>query len=82
VSINYWLEHVVDAYLVAVAEGRDWQSACAEAERANKGPIRVLSQADLAQKGIPYSRQHVNRRVRDGTFPPPFKLPALISEDS
>jgi predicted DNA-binding transcriptional regulator AlpA len=37
---------------------------------------RVLTFADLkSRKGIPYSRSHMNRKVKDGTFPKPFKLP-------
>jgi hypothetical protein len=76
VSVNFWFEHVIDAYLTAVAQGRDWRSACAEAERTNKGPVRVLTQADfLPAKGIRYSRQHIARKVADKTFPAPFKLP-------
>jgi hypothetical protein len=82
VSINYWFEHVIDAYLTAVAHGRDWQSACAEAERINKGPVRVLTQANLAAKGIPYSRQHIYRKVSDGTFPAPFQFPGLTSQEN
>jgi hypothetical protein len=75
-SVNYWFEHILDAYLTAVAQGRDWRAACAEAERTNKGPVRVLTQADLPSKGIHYSRQHIRRKIDDGTFPAPFKLPS------
>jgi len=81
-SINYWFEHVIDAYLTAAAARRDWQSECAEAERTNKGPVRVLTQADLPAKGIRYSRQHIARKVEEKTFPPPFKLPSLSSENA
>ena len=75
-SINFWLECVIDAYLIAVAKGRDWQSACAEVEQTYKGPIRVLSQVDLPSKGIRYSRQHIARKVANKTFPKPFQLPS------
>jgi prophage regulatory protein len=34
--------------------------------------LRMLVRSDLHKvKGIPYSRQHVDRLVRDGKFPPP-----------
>ena len=36
--------------------------------------MRVLGYRDLARKGIPYSRQHINRLVKKGKFPAPFKL--------
>jgi prophage regulatory protein len=37
--------------------------------------MRVLTRFDLrARKGIPYSRQHLERMVRAGEFPVPFKL--------
>jgi predicted DNA-binding transcriptional regulator AlpA len=75
-SVNFWLESVIDAFLLAVAQGRDWKSACAEAERTSKSPLRVLTQADLAAKGLRYSRQHVARKVANKTFPPPFQLPS------
>jgi hypothetical protein len=42
-SVNFWLESVIDAFLLAVAQGRDWKSACAEAERTSKSPLRVLT---------------------------------------
>jgi predicted DNA-binding transcriptional regulator AlpA len=36
---------------------------------------RVLDYAQLApQKGITYSRDHLRRKVKDGSFPPPIKL--------
>jgi hypothetical protein len=81
-GLNYWFEYVIDAYLTAAAQGRDWQSACADAERTNKGPVRVLTQADLPSKGIRYSRQHIARKVADKTFPAPFKLPDALSESN
>jgi prophage regulatory protein len=31
--------------------------------------MRVLIFDDLKPKGIPYSREHIRRRERDGTFP-------------
>jgi hypothetical protein len=80
VSINFWFEHILDAYLAAAAHGRDWQSACAEAEKTNKGPRRVLTSADLRSKGIPYSRQHIARKVAARTFPAPFKLPDDLTQ--
>jgi hypothetical protein len=75
-TINFWFDHVIDAYLDACAKGEDWRPAVADAERQHGGKPRVaLTQKDLkARKGIPYSRQHVMRKVDDGTFPPPFKL--------
>jgi hypothetical protein len=75
-STNFWLESVVDAFLIAAAQGRDWQSACAEAEQTSKGPVRVLTQADFRAKGIRYSRQHIARKVANKTFPAPFQLPS------
>src|SRR6516164_7741968 len=36
--------------------------------------MRVLGYRDLAKKGIPYSRQHINRLVKKGKFPAPFKM--------
>jgi predicted DNA-binding transcriptional regulator AlpA len=39
--------------------------------------VRVLTQNDLAAcKGICFGRQHINRKVRDGTFPRPFQTPS------
>lgn len=75
-TINFWFGHVIDAYLDACAKGEDWRKAVAAAERQiGDKPRVVLNQKDLkARKGIPYSRQHVMRKVDDGTFPPPFKL--------
>ena len=74
---NFWFEHIIDAYLRACAAGADWKAACAEAERTHTGPVRVLTSEDLAtQKGICFSRQHRNERVRGGTFPPPFQTPS------
>jgi hypothetical protein len=79
-SINLWFEHVIDSYLLAVAQGRDWEAACADAERANKGkPLRVLTHKDLRSKGIGYSRQHIARRVAANTFPAPFNLPDEVT---
>jgi predicted anti-sigma-YlaC factor YlaD len=76
VARNFWFEHVVDAFLQACAEGRDWKQAVAEAERAElDAPRRVLTQKDLKAKGVRYSRQHVAKRVARGTFPRPFQLP-------
>jgi hypothetical protein len=41
VALNLWFEHVIDAYLQARAEGRDWREACAAAEPA-PGPSASL----------------------------------------
>jgi hypothetical protein len=73
---NLWFEHVVDAFVKACAEGRDWREACTEAERAlGAGPRRVLTRKGLEAKGLPYSRQHIARLVAHGSFPPPFRIP-------
>jgi hypothetical protein len=72
-----WFSHVIDAYLRACAEGTDWREACAAAERAHgAAPRRALTRKDLkTEKGIPYSRQHLAKKIAGGTFPPPFKAP-------
>jgi predicted DNA-binding transcriptional regulator AlpA len=37
---------------------------------------RVLTRPELkTEKGIPYSRQHIDRKVRAKQFPAPFKTP-------
>jgi hypothetical protein len=75
-SFNLWFEDVIDAFLGAAAEGRDWRAAVADANKANRGrPRRILTQEGLRAKGIRYSRQHIRRRVVAGTFPAPFQLP-------
>ena len=33
--------------------------------------LKMLLQRDLAQKGVSWSRQHINRKIRAGEFPPP-----------
>jgi hypothetical protein len=34
--------------------------------------LRMLIRRDLREKkGIPWSRQHLNEKIKDGTFPPP-----------
>jgi hypothetical protein len=33
--------------------------------------LKILLQRDLPQKGISWSRQHVNRKIRAKEFPPP-----------
>jgi hypothetical protein len=75
---NFWFEDVVDAFLRACAEGRDWREAVAEieAEADDSKSRRVLTQQGLKAKGISYSRQHLNKKVRDGDFPPPFQVPS------
>jgi prophage regulatory protein len=35
---------------------------------------RVLSHADLRDRGIKYSKQHLNRLMKRGLFPRPVKL--------
>jgi hypothetical protein len=82
VSVNLWFEHHIDAFLTACAQGRDWRAACAEAER-NIGdkPRRVLTQRGLFEKGIRYSRQHLVRRVADGNFPAPFRMPDRVEPE-
>ena len=82
-ALNFWFEHVIDAYLRACAAGVDWKAACAEAERTHTGPVRVLTREDLAVvKGISFGRQHIDRKVRDGTFPRPFQTPTLPQPQS
>jgi hypothetical protein len=34
-------------------------------------PLKILLYSDLSFRGIPWSRQHINRKIEDGTFPPP-----------
>jgi hypothetical protein len=77
VALNLWFEHIIDAYLRACAEGRDWREAVAAAEQSiGNGPRRVLTRKDLkARKGIHFSRQRLNKKVNAGSFPPPFQLP-------
>jgi predicted DNA-binding transcriptional regulator AlpA len=36
--------------------------------------IRVLLFKDLASRGITYARVHLNRLIREGSFPPPIQL--------
>jgi prophage regulatory protein len=36
--------------------------------------MKVLLYPDLKSRGIPYSREHVRRRERDGTFPMHIEL--------
>src|SRR5215471_15951022 len=70
----FWFEHTIDAYLRACAAGMDWKAACAEAERTYTGPVRVLTSEDLVTiKGIRFSRQHRDKKIRGGT-------PAAISD--
>ena len=35
--------------------------------------MRLLSYRDLADKGIPFTRQHIDRLVKKKKFPAPFK---------
>lgn len=84
-AVNFWFEHVIDAYLVACAEGRDWREAVAAAAEntSAKAPCAVLTQQDLKfKKGLKYSRQHIGRLVKDARFPPPFQLPASVPNTS
>jgi hypothetical protein len=73
---SFWFEHIIDAYLRACSAGLDWEAVCAEAERTHTGPVRVLTSEDLATiKGIRFSRQHRNKKIKGGSFPPPFQTP-------
>jgi hypothetical protein len=74
-ALNLWFEHVIDAYLTACAEGRDWREACAAAEQsAGNAPRKVLTAKDLkVKKGLRYSRQHLAKKVKGGGFPKPFQ---------
>ena len=74
-AVNFWFENVIDEYLVALAEGRDWRAAV-NAAKTCKEPRRLLTQKDLRAKGIKYTRQHLTKLLRKGTFPRPFQLPA------
>jgi prophage regulatory protein len=38
--------------------------------------MRMLSTADLKDKGIPWSRQHISRLVKQRKFPAPVKIGA------
>ena len=76
-AFNFWFEYIIDAYLQACAEGRDWKEAVAEAERGiGNAPRRVLTQEALKNKGVTFSRQYLNKKVRDGDFPAPFQTPS------
>ena len=76
-SVNFWLESVVDAYILACAQGHDRRAAVAEAERAaGCGSQRILTRKDLAARGLRFSRQHLHRRIKEGTFPAGFQLPS------
>ena len=78
-ALNLWFEHQIDAYLTACAQMRDWREAIATADAEIKdGPRRVLTQRDLRdRKGIYFSRQRLNTKVKDGSFPSPFQLPSV-----
>lgn len=34
-------------------------------------PLKILLYSDLSSRGIPWSRQHVNEKIKAGMFPPP-----------
>lgn len=36
--------------------------------------MKVLGLDDLKGRGIPFSRQHIHRLIRQGKFPRPFKI--------
>jgi hypothetical protein len=79
---NLWFEHIIDAYLAACAAGVDWREACAAAELAHgTRPRTALTQRDLKdKKGIPYSRQHLDRKRKADAFPEPFNAsPGYVS---
>ena len=75
-AINLWFEHVIDAYLQACADERDWREACAVAVQAvGNTPRRVLTQKDLkTKKGLRYSRRHRRRKFAVALSPAPFDL--------
>lgn len=74
-SFNFWLEAVIDAYVDACARGEDWREPCAAAPAKVGASRRVLTLQDLKTvKGIRYSRQHISRKITNGTFPAPFKF--------
>jgi hypothetical protein len=75
VGVNFWFEDVIDAYLRACSEGRDWQADCVAKAEVDDKPRRVLTRKALKSKGITYSRQHIARLIRRGAFPRPFQLP-------
>jgi hypothetical protein len=79
-SVNLWFDHVIDAYLSACAQGQDWREACIAAEQiAAQRSRRVLTQKALrSEKGIAYSRQHIQKLIRAGKFPKPFQLPDRV----
>jgi len=74
-GMNFWFENVIDAYLDAVASGQDWKQAVNKA-KSSREPRRLLTQKDLRAKGVTYTRQHLTKLLRKGTFPRPFQLPA------
>ena len=85
VSVNLWFEHVIDAYLLACAQGRDWHEAVAEAEAekaAGNGSRRVLTQKGLRSKGLTYSRQHIGRKFRPAPFPHLSSFPTSSTRKS
>jgi len=67
-ATNFWWEHVVDAYLQACAEGRDWKEAVAKAEREiGNSPRRVLtSKALKEERGLVLNK--TNNRALRGAF--------------
>jgi hypothetical protein len=75
VSTNFWFEDVIDAFLTACATGKNWRQACAAAQNDTTKPRRVITQKGLKAKGIPFSRQHLHRKIDAGAFPAPFQLP-------
>jgi prophage regulatory protein len=36
--------------------------------------VRVIAFDQLAEKGVRYSRTHLRRRIREGSFPAPVQL--------
>lgn len=38
--------------------------------------MRILTYADLRDRGIPWSREHINIMIKGGKFPPSFQLSA------
>jgi prophage regulatory protein len=36
--------------------------------------MKMLSLRDLREKGIPFTRQHIHRLIKEGKFPAPAKI--------
>jgi hypothetical protein len=65
-SINYWFERVIDAYLVAVAQGRDWRQHMARISGKTFPPpfkFPDLSSEDDAACDLNSARPSPSRRA-------------------